>query len=181
MLYFSLSLFLLTVTFSLALFLHNLSFCRRREREREIGDTDTDERRNAREATAATTSCWAERGREQGGIKGGEGGGIRERSSHKQLVASAKLPRLLRRRTDSSSTVCGGYTHLSDRMGLGGRKVCVECERLPRESEKRARQWISTTFSSDNPLVSRVAPPFFDSDFGGFGCSWRHRWDDVTL
>lgn len=111
-----------------------------------------------------------------------KGGGIRERSSHKQLVASAKLPRLLRRRTDSSSTVCEGYTHLSGRMGLGGRKVCVECERLPRESEKRARQWISTMFfKRQSP---RVAPlhHLFSTPIRGIGArdvTWRH-WDDVS-
>lgn len=63
--------------------------------------------------------------------------------------------------------MCEGYTHLSGRMGLGGRKVCVECERLPRESEKRARQWISTMFfKRQSPRVARCTT-FFRVRFGG--------------
>ena len=85
-------------------------------------------RRNAREATAATTSSSTvsrREPREKGGR--GEGGRLYERSarsSHKQLVASAKLPRLLQRSSNSSLScaVRLGYTTYLARMGLGRRK-----------------------------------------------------------
>lgn len=55
--------------------------------------------------------------------------------------------------------------HLSARTGLGGLKVCVECERLPRESEKRARQWIEHVFKRRSPCATTA--PLFDLDLEG--------------
>lgn len=117
---FSVSVYLVVATFSLALFPRDLPFRRkRREREERVPITG---RRNARGATAATTSCRASE--DEGKGSGGGREAIRERSarsSHKQLVASAKLPRLLRR-SSNSSRVCSSprLYHLSARMAWVG-------------------------------------------------------------
>nr|KAF7425034.1 hypothetical protein H0235_007472 [Vespula pensylvanica] len=62
------------------------------------------------------------------------------RCSHKQLVASAKLPRLSYGNAKLETRLLGYTTYPAE--WLGWAQVCVECERLPRESENGARSGV---------------------------------------
>lgn len=76
------------------------------------------------------------------------------RCSHKQLVASAKLPRLSYGNAKLETRLLGYTTYPAE--WLGWAQVCVECERLPRESENGARSGVL-----DRWLKQRQFPSLF--------------------